>query len=255
MKIQISGQGKNIIFLHGYCESLNIWDHFEKALSKDYQVVLIDLPGHGRSDWTLEESTLEAAANDIHKTLGDHGIYEYFLIGHSLGGYISLAIAELFSHSVTGLGLINSTTFADAEEKKSTRDKLIRYIEKHGVASFTNNFVPTLFAPDSRKKYESEIKILKEQAAKTSLEGAIGFAEAMKARPDRTHILVTSDKPTFIIAGDQDPAVPIHETELMKSKIKKGQSKILSNSGHLAFIEAKKESLEFIEAFLNQNFV
>lgn len=198
----------------------------------------------------MKTSSLEEAAHAIHKLLEENGIFEYFLIGHSLGGYVSLAMTELFPNAVSGLGLFNSTTFADDDAKKVTRDKVIRFIKENGISSFAENFIPTLFAPDNKTRFKSEIEDLKKLAANTSQEGAIGFAIAMKNRTDRTHILASLDKPVFILAGDHDPAVPLSHSQHI-NQIRNGESKILEDCGHMAFIEAKKESLEFVKSFMN----
>ena len=131
---------------------------------------------------------------------------------------------------------------------------MIKYLQEKGVAEFTRNFVPTLFTPKNRQVFKTDIDQLKDEAAITSLAGATGFAQAMKDRPDRTHVLENFKHPAFVLAGDQDSAVPLETSQLMASKINVGGIQNPQNCGHMAFIEAKEESLEFVKAFFIKNY-
>jgi len=250
MNAQISGNGPTVVFIHGYCESMSIWHRFEAALSKQFQVVLIDLPGHGKSALRKSDFTIDDIADEVHAFLAIKNIDKFFVIGHSLGGYIALALADLYSDSLLGFGLFQSSTFADDAQKKRIRDKVIKYIQENGVASFTDTFVPTLFAQTNKKRLAHEIEALKKEAAQTRSQAVIGFANAMKTRPDRTHIFSNFNKPIFILAGEKDEAVPLQVSNRMIAKLKNGDSLVLPGAGHNGFYENKKESLEFVKKFL-----
>lgn len=252
MNLKISGTGKAIVFLHGYCESLEIWEDFADELSKTYQVVLIDLPGHGQSDLLPEDFSIDDVAHVVHEQLDLNDINEYFVIGHSLGGYVALALADLYPDRLLGFGLFSSTVYADDEEKKKVRNKVKNYIEEFGVESFMETFIAGLFASENRKRLKDEIETLKQRAIKTPAAGVKGYAMAMKNRPDREHILTLFEKPVFIIAGEKDLAVRLDISLQMIDKINNGDSIVLKGAGHNGFMENKKESLEFIKSFINQ---
>ena len=252
MHISIKGNGSALVLLHGFCESSKIWSPYIDAFQNDFRVVCIDLPGHGQSASQEIESqlTIDSVAESIHKLLAHNDIHQYFVIGHSLGGYIALALAELHPESLTGFGLFQSAALADDEAKRAVRDKVVNYIEAHGVDNFTETFVPGLFAPENKIKLAGAIKAIQKEAAKTSAEGVIAFAKAMKSRPDRMNLLSTFPKLIFIIGSEQDPAVPLPHTEEMISNISKGDSLILKTAGHNGFIEEKEICIEFIRNFL-----
>ena len=252
MNISIVGSGKTIVFLHGFCENKSIWEAFEAKFKSTYQVVLIDLPGHGASPVGDDNIQLEDVATDIHLLLVKHDIHEYFVIGHSLGGYIGLAIAELFPNHFLGLGLFHSSTFADDEEKKKVRAKVGDFINEHGVASFTKNAIPNLFA--NKEKHALAIQEMITIASKTSPEAVIGFSLAMMNRPDRTKVIATSIHPVFIIGGELDKAVPLDVSQQMIQNINVGAGIILANTGHNGFVEAEQESLSFIGDFFGKYF-
>lgn len=252
MNLQISGSGKTIVFLHGYCESLEIWEDYATELSKDHQVVLMDLPSHGKSPLLDGDFSIEDVARCIHEQLDIEDIQEYFVIGHSLGGYVSLALAELFPKEILGFGLFSSSTYADDEDKKKVRDKVKNYVEEYGVESFMESFIAGLFAAENRKILSAEIEELKQRANQTPAAGVTGYAMAMKHRPDRTHILENFEKPVFIIAGEKDLAVRLDISRQMIDKIQNGDSVVLKGAGHNGFMENKKESIDFIKSFINQ---
>lgn len=252
MHLSIVGSGHTIVFIHGFCESSKMWTAYQTALEKHYQVICIDLPGHGASTTSgiHDQKTIDSVAEAIHELLQSNGIKSYFVIGHSLGGYIALALAELYPENLTGFGLFQSATLADDNAKKDTREKVIKYIDAHGVVSFTDTFVPSLFAPANKKRLAAEIKALQEEAEKTSPEGVKGFAQAMKNRPDRMYVLSKFERPVFIIASELDPAVSAAHSRQMIAAIKMGGSLLLEDAGHNGFLEEEAQCLIFIQDFL-----
>ncbi|RJE71688.1 alpha/beta fold hydrolase [Reichenbachiella sp. MSK19-1] len=252
MNIKISGSGTSIVFLHGYCETHAIWKDYAEALSEHYEIALVDLPGHGSSPLTIEDFSIDDIADLVHEELSMNGIDEYFVIGHSLGGYVALSLADNYADSILGFGLFSSSTYADDEEKKKVRDKVKEYILDHGVESFMNSFVDGLFAPENRQRLANEIEEIKQAACKTPAKSVIGYAMAMKHRPDRTSILATSDTPVFVIAGERDMAVRLETSQQMIDLIPQGDSIILPKAGHNGFLENKIESIDFIKSFINQ---
>lgn len=252
MNLSIQGTGdRAILFIHGFCETMGIWETFSAGLKDEYTVITIDLPGHGESVLIKSEFSIEDIADHVMNELKSHGINQCFVIGHSLGGYISLALCELYPESITGFGLFSSTTFPDDEEKKKVRDKVGSFIEEHGHKEFIDSFVPNLFTPENRRKFTAEIENLKLEAYKTSTESIVAYSQAMKNRPDRTQLL-SSDKPKFIIAGDRDMAVKIDASREMLGYISASDGLILKDTGHNGFLEDTTAALSFIKSFLTR---
>ena len=253
MKISTSGIGPTVVFIHGFCENSTIWTPFRERLEQKYQVVLIDLPGHGGSPIESQEFTIDAIADKVHTSLKEQGNEKYFVIGHSLGGYVSLALAQNYADQVLGFGLFSSTTYPDTAEKKKARVKLQGFLEEHGVQVFMDSFVPNLFSPANRVKMHSEIAILKHIGSKVSINTIVAYSLAMKDRPDRTHVLADFSKPRFIVTGADDGAVPLEVSQKMMELVPTENTLLLDGVGHNGFVEAKAESLEFIELFLDRN--
>ena len=119
LNVEVSGHGLPVVLLHGLCENLSLWNRLRVALNKNHQIITYDLPGFGKSDKLSNKFTLDDVAEILHEDLQDKlEIDKYVVLGHSLGGYISLALANKYPESILGYGLINSTSYADNEERK-----------------------------------------------------------------------------------------------------------------------------------------
>lgn len=252
MYYQITGQGLPIVFIHGFCETLDIWMPFEQKLSENHQVILIDLPGFGKSELLQDNFTLADIAYQLKSLLDELKIEKYFMIGHSLGGYICLEFAKKYETSLLGFGLFNSTIFADTDEKKYIRDKTIQFVGMHGAKAFANTFVGNLFFEGNRHKFAEEIKTLTAYTADTNPNAINAFSKAMKARADSFDFWSQFQKPVFLIAGANDAGIPLLDSQQMIEAIVLGKGIIFSETGHMSFVEKEKESLAFILTFIKE---
>ena len=91
------GKGRAVILLHGFLEDLHIWDEFSSELSKSYRVISIELPGHGKSENFGYVHSMELMADAVMAVLKQERLRKVVIIGHSMGGYVSLAFAEKYS--------------------------------------------------------------------------------------------------------------------------------------------------------------
>src|SRR5690606_9661027 len=139
------------------------------------------LRGHGESaklGGNAENYTMESQAKDVAQLLEKLGVDQAVLLGHSYGGYISLAFAEHFPQRLEGFGLIHSTASADDEKGKEGRVKSINTINEHGLEAFVDGLVPKLFAPDNLEKMTDDVNRAKQIGYGTDREGAIYTLEA-----------------------------------------------------------------------------
>ncbi len=104
-------------------------------------------------------------------------------VGHSMGGYVALAFAELYPSTVKSLVLQNSTSKADSEERKTNRDRAIKAVKKD-YTTFIRLSIANLFSEENRGKMISEIEKVKTEALKTPLQGIVASLEGMKIRKD-----------------------------------------------------------------------
>ena len=204
---EISGNGKKIlVLLHGFMENNTIWSDMENHFSKDFTLVKIDLPGHGKSEIYHSIHSMEMMAEKVKEVTDNINANKINILGHSMGGYVSLAFAEKFPELVESLTLFFSTTLADDEEKKQIRRRSTAVIDEN-FETFVNASIPNLFSNNEKDILEGKIELAKKIAKSTNKEGVKAAQLGMAERPNRTEILETLDTKILIIAGKYDNAV------------------------------------------------
>lgn len=204
------GKGTPLVLLHGFLESGVMWDNFIPVWSENHTIITIDLLGHGKTGCTGYIHTMEEMAEAVLAVLKHENIETAIFTGHSMGGYVTLAIAEKYPEKVSSLILLNSTPRPDSPEKQENRERSIRLI-KTNRASFIGMAISNLFAENNRERLQEEINKLKTEALQFPVQGIIAALEGMKIRKDRTKVLSRFSKPKFIIAGSKDPIMPVNE--------------------------------------------
>lgn len=249
---KVKGAGTPVVLLHGFGEDGRIWNGIIKNLEKNYLVIVPDIPGSGRSQMLEGEVTLVDFAEIILKiTQKEIGRNKRFnLIGHSMGGYISLAFAKKYPGLIRSLGLFHSSAFADDEDKKQKRQKSIRFIKKNGPLEFLKTSIPGLFSDISKAKYPIFSEKLIALAETISQEALIQYYKAMTMRVDTTMVLKTATFPILFILGKYDEAVPL-DVGLKQCYLPSISSvHILKSSAHMGMWEQPKKSISILNNFL-----
>lgn len=246
--------GYSIVFLHGYLESSESWDNFAPLFEDEYFVVCIDLPGHGKSRISTEDGSMEKMAEAVISVTNHLGIFGFHLIGHSMGGYLALAIAEYHSDKLNSTVLLHSHCFADPDEKKANRNREIELIRSGKKELIVNTSIPNLYASTNLNLLADEIKNSLRIAMQTDENGIIYALNAMKSRPDRSHVLARSDVPFLLVGGTMDNHIPYARMEEMKSLNDKIELLKLEKSGHMGFVEEKEKLAIGLRNFFNKNF-
>jgi len=209
---EITGKGKEkLVLLHGFMENLRIWDEMEPMLSSEFTLIKIDLPGHGSSKVFGETHTMELMANEVKKVTDFLNIQQFHILGHSMGGYVSLAFAAQFPKVLKTLTLFFSTYFADDEDKKEQRQKSLRII-KESFPTYINAGVPNLFNPNEKDTLEGKINLAKEIALSTKNEGVLAAVKGMIERTDKSDLLKTFQERILVLAGKHDSAINTEKT-------------------------------------------
>ena len=202
-----SQQGERcVVLLHGYLESMFVWDDFVPLLYKRVRVVTLDLPGHGISEVRGECHSMEYLADVVRDALQALGIARCTLVGHSMGGYVALAFCERHPEMLDGLVLFSSTPNADTEEKRENRRReiaLVRAGKKEQLAR-----VGAGFAADNRQRMADAIADLTEQVYLTEDDGIVALLNGMIARPDRNEMLRRSPVRQLFVFGRTDEYIP-----------------------------------------------
>ena len=242
------GKGPAIVLLHGFLESSTMWTPLIPKIKELHTVVTLDFPGLGKSGVIQEIHTMEMMAEVVNTILKRLKIESATFIGHSMGGYVTMAIAELYPDKVEKIVLLNSTTVSDSVEKKETRDRAISLFEKNPRA-FISMAIGNWAIESSREKFASELENLKEEAYSFPLEGITAALKGMRDRKDRTQVLADFSGPKYMFLAEGDPLIPVQES-LQLAKKAGAKTKVVSG-GHMSLIENKAAVEDFVESILS----
>ncbi len=245
---RIDGSGPAMVLLHGFLESLVMWEDFVQALSKMNKVITIDLPGFGKTDVFSGNHSMELMADVVNAVLEEEKINRCILAGHSMGGYVSLAFAKKYGSKLKGLVLFHSHAGADDEQAKINRNRTIEIVKKNHK-DFIAAFIPSLFAEENINKFHDKIEEAKAVSLETSAEGIIAALAGMRDREDHTDLLQTLSIPVLFIAGKQDSRIPPEKILPQIVLPKHSEALLLEGVGHMGFVEARKQTLRTLAHF------
>lgn len=250
----VKGTGSPVLLIHGFAEDSSVWNRQVAALEKDYTLIIPDLPGTAGSEILRKETvSLDDYAACLAQLLDEENIASCAAIGHSMGGYIMLALAEKIPDRLKGMMLFHSSAYADDAEKIASREKGIAFIKEKGPDAFLKATIPGLFY-DS-KKSSSDIAVLEEKAGKFSGEALIQYYRAMISRPDRTSLLRTFKRPIGFVLGEHDKAVPFKQGLEQTHLPQVSDIHILRQSGHMGMLEETEKATDSIRSFLKTVFI
>jgi pimeloyl-ACP methyl ester carboxylesterase len=245
-----AGEGEVIVLLHGYLETSAIWSDFGRKLAGGYRVISVDLPGHGSSKVYGVTHSMEFMAGAVKSLLENLDIKKVFLVGHSMGGYVTLAFAELFPEMLSGYCLFHSHPFADTPQTLQKRENEIKVVKSGRKFLFYPESISMMFAKSNLSKLKESVQRSKDIASTVSDEGIIAVLSGMMARPSRLHVMEEGKVPCLWIIGKQDNYIS-PETILGRVKLPPGsRAVILENSGHMGFIEEEEKSLKTLSDFV-----
>jgi pimeloyl-ACP methyl ester carboxylesterase len=244
------GVGTPVLLLHGFAEDGAVWDEVAPALSAMCRVLVPDLPGSGRS--ALPNSvSMETLAAVLKELLDKEGIERCVFIGHSMGGYITLAFVESYPNRVWAFGLFHSTAYADSEEKKTGRRKSIEFIRGHGAAPYIRQSTPHLFAAGTREQRPGLVEDMIRRYSGFSDASLIAYLQAMLQRPERVSVLEHFPRPILFIIGEKDMLLPPEQALRQAHLPRIAQVRLLPDAGHMGMLEDAVAGSDIIQEFVN----
>ncbi|MDE3235143.1 MAG: alpha/beta hydrolase [Bacteroidota bacterium] len=250
---RIEGKGKPVVFIHGFGEAGTIWDEQINFLATHCQLIVPDIPGSGKSPYHPTLESIDDYAEVINTILTEEKIDRCIMLGHSMGGYITLAFAEYYPHKLSGFGLIHSTAFADSEEKKNNRLRGIAMMEEYGAYAFLRNTIPNLFSLAFKEAKPNKIESLIEQSRLFTKEACQQYYKAMMNRPDRTALLKNNPLPVLFVCGKEDVAAPLNDLLQQIHLPECSYIHIMDRVGHMGMWEATEKVNYFLLEFISYN--
>lgn len=238
------GKGLPVTLLHGYPLDHTIWLELVPALEKEARLILPDLRGHGQSPEPQGPYSMREMAEDVVDLWNALGIEKSLIGGHSMGGYVALALARYFPERLAGLALVASRTNADAPEKRQARLASIEDVRKNGVRD-------AVLGMPAKLSYNNTVRErCKEIVLDASPVGVMGSLAAMADRPDSLDLFINLEIPTLIIAGEDDQIVPVASLRAVAQKMEDPRLVEISGAGHMPMLEKPDEVASALTAFI-----
>jgi Predicted hydrolases or acyltransferases (alpha/beta hydrolase superfamily) len=249
---QVHGKGLPVLLLHGFPLNGDIFKKQIEILKKYCLLIVPDLPGSRFSEYNERINSIEEYAKCFHALMQHENISRFIVMGHSMGGYISLSYAKIFPEEIKGLGLIHSTALADTEEKKQMRRKAISFIEQHSGYEFLKTSIPGLFTEKFKNQHNEDVQQLIKESCETVSNKALQlFYEIMIKREDATDVLKNIKVPVLFIIGTEDKAVPLETLQPQITLPKNSVVHILENVAHMSMWENPALLNKYLLNFIN----
>lgn len=248
---RFTGSGPCVVLLHGFLESVEIWDKFVSYLEKDFSVLSIDLPGHGRSGVAGEIHSMELMAASVFSVTDHLGIGNFTVCGHSMGGYISLKMAEIRSRQIHGVVLFHSHAAPDDEAAKENRRRTINIVNLNR-SNFIHQFIPDLFAEENKERLSDEIEALTNRSAAISTKSVVASIRGMMEREGSLELLMATEIPFLFIIGKKDSRMQYNKLMAQAMLPAHAEILLLDNVGHMGFMEAPEKTLPVVAHFFRR---
>ncbi|MEI7585872.1 alpha/beta hydrolase [Runella sp.] len=235
---------KTIVLVHGHGVDASIWEELKNQLSGEYQVLTPDISTETGCN------SIEEYADSLYQWLQESGITQCVLIGHSMGGYLTLAFAEKYPDALHGFGLFHSTAYADDDAKREQRKKTLVFMETHGAAAFIKQSAPTMYAESFAKAHPDVIKNHIEKYSQLPTQAVIAGFKAIMNRPDRTQVLQNAAVPVLFIFGQEDKLISFEKNIGLSELPKDAHTLVLAGSGHMGMVEDSEATAKAIREFM-----
>ena len=227
-----------VVLIHGFPFSASIWDAQADALAQGACVVCPDLRGAGKSSESEGPYLMETLAADVALLLDALGIERASIAGHSMGGYVALAFARMFTERVARLALVPSRLRADTPKEAQARWELAGRIEREqSMAPLIESMLPRLFAPSTPAERPSVVERAYEIVARNAPGGAAAALRGMALRSSAEDIAEDLDVPMVMIAGARDATLTQAEAREIVGRFPRGRLVVCNESGHLPMME------------------
>lgn len=232
------GQGKPIVLLHAFPLSRKMWKpQTDSLVSANCRVILPDFAGFGETSLTSDVSTMEDLANSVAELLDSLQIDKAIIGGLSMGGYVTLNLYRLHPEKFSAMILADTSSFADTDEKREGRFKLIKETESKGMQAIIDGMLPNLTADYTKSNNPQLIEQLEKDFLQTDPNGAIAALRGMAQRSDHTEMLKNVTVPTLLIFGEEDKVTNLEGAKKLESEIPDAQLVVIEKIGHYSNLE------------------
>lgn len=254
LAFESTGSGVPLLFLHAFPLNLRMWEANRPALSKNFRLITMDLPGFGNSPPLGDTSRMEDMARAVAETLDGLKIKDRIVAaGLSMGGYVLMSLVNLMPERFRALGFFATRTEPDAPEARLKRLQTIEKIQKEGLYDFSRKTAASLLGKTTQEKNPELVGFTQELIAQANPFGVCAALHGMAERPDTTSVLGKIEGPTLIMAGEEDGVIPCESMGKMASRIKNSRFELLPKAGHLLNMEQPEAFASVFMHFLKRS--
>lgn len=252
----INENQKTIVLLHGYLETMNIWNELVDLLKDKYRVIVLDMPGHGLTDSApaqksgVSVNTMEFGADVVKALIEKCNAKNVVLGGHSMGGYVTLAFCRKYPGTLEKAVIFNSNPYKDDPSKAEDRKREIDVIRAGKLDMLAELSIPKMFKPENLRLFDDKIMETIELCDMHNPEGIVASVIGMQQREDTTEIMENPPVPMMMFEGDSDRFLDLEGVTQMIRKFPKVKHILLENTGHNSFIEAQEKVYQHICDFV-----
>jgi len=255
-KTDIQKKDKTVILLHGYLETLNVWNELVDRLKVQYRVIVIDMPGHGLTDSAPVGTdgrcvnTMEFCADVVKSLMDKCNIEKAVIGGHSMGGYAAGEFCKKYPERVEKIIVFNSNPYADNPEKSEDRKREISVIKGGKLEALASLCIPKMFMDENLRTFDDKVMETIELCDMHNPEGIVASIIGMQERNDIQEVYDNPPVPILVFEGDHDRFMDIEAVRKMIEKFPKVKHCLLENTGHCSFIEAEDKVYEQMCEFI-----
>ena len=251
--VRVDGRQRKtaVVLIHGFPMTRAIWEAQSDALARDAYVLLPDLRGAGSSHASDGPYLMERLAADIAIVLDAAGVERAALVGHSMGGYVALAFARMFTERVTKLALVASRLRADTDAEADARRTLADRVEREqSIEAVIDAYIPRLLSDTTSARHPEIVERARTIARANAPAGTAGTLRGLALRVSSEDIAGDLDLPVLIVAGGRDRVVEPAEARSVAAQFPRAGLTVCSQSGHLPMLEEPRCVTEALEGWL-----
>lgn len=247
MNYKLEGSGETLVFIHGLSDNLLYWEFLTSNLKKYYQILRIDLRGHGDSELGNDEISLDTYVKDLKNLLDELKIQKVNLIGFSLGSIVALDFTRKYPEEVSSLVLMSA--FHKVDNHLEGVFFQFRKALEDSFEEFYDFILPMILCPDVIEENKEELEALKEITSKTANTEAYIKAIDASLNVNLEEDLSQINIPTLILAGKYDEITPVGLQKDLQSKVENSKIIIFEDAKHNLLVG--KNNLEILDILKN----
>ena len=248
MNFKVEGNGRPLVFIHGLSDSLLYWEFLASYLKSDYQIIRMDLRGHGESYLGNDEVNIDLYVSDLKNLLDDLNLDKVDLIGFSLGGAVALDFSLKYPENVSSLVLMSS--FSKSDEYLTNIFTQFKDALKNSFEDFYDLILPMVLCPEVIDDNREALDQIREFASKTANTDAYIKAVDACMEFDVDDSLSKIEVPTLVMSGKYDEISLLSSQKTIQKKIKNSELIVFDNVKHNILVGKNNERvLEVLEKF------